>query len=126
MPVSDVRLGGCLCGAVRYEVMGQPYKSGVCHCGDCRKVTGSAFLYYADWLPHQFKSTGDVREFAGRSFCPTCGSRVFSRSDDQVEIYLGTLDSLPTDIAPDMEIWIKRREPWIVPLDVPQYTEDAP
>jgi hypothetical protein len=125
MPVSDIRVGGCLCGAVRYELTGQPYKSGVCHCGDCRKVTGSAFLHYADWRPHQFKFTGDVREFAGRSFCPTCGARVFSLSDDQAEIYLGTLDNAPTGIAPDMEIWIKRRESWLAQLDVPQFAEDA-
>ncbi len=38
-----IRTGGCLCGAVRYEVSGEPYIAGLCHCTKCRKLTGSAF-----------------------------------------------------------------------------------
>lgn len=43
-----VRRGGCACGAVRYEVRGEPTVVGLCHCADCRRESGSAFLYYAD------------------------------------------------------------------------------
>lgn len=119
------RAGGCLCGAVRYEVTGEPFKSGLCHCADCRKVTGSAFLHYADWLPHQFSYTGEVREYAGRSFCPSCGSHTFNLGDDGVEIHLGTLDDAPSDIKPLVEGWAKRREPWlpIIP-GLPMYPQD--
>ena len=35
--------GGCLCGAVRYSTTAEPVTSGVCHCRDCQKFTGSAF-----------------------------------------------------------------------------------
>ena len=83
-----IRTGGCLCGHVRYSVRGEPYKSGLCHCTDCRQVTGSAFLAYADWRPDQFEYTGQVATYRGRSFCPTCGSRLFSLNDHQAEIYL--------------------------------------
>ena len=121
-----VRHGGCLCGAVRYEVTGEPYKSGLCHCGDCRKITGTAFLAYADWRRSQFRSTGLVQEYAGRSFCPTCGSRLFSLSDEAVEIFLGSLDDAPNGVAPEAEIWVRRREPWLRDLDVPQFSQDKP
>ena len=79
------RTGGCLCGSVRYVVRGEPYKSGLCHCTDCRQITGSAFLAYADWLPKKFEVSGNVSTYRGRSFCSVCGSRLFSRNDKQVE-----------------------------------------
>lgn len=71
-----VRCGGCLCGAVRFSVHGEPVVVGTCHCADCRKATGAAFVSYADWPRAAFSSTGEARAFNGRSFCPTGGSRV--------------------------------------------------
>ena len=121
----EVHQGGCLCGAVRYEVRGAPFKSGLCHCRDCKKITGSAYLSYADWRPDRFTTSGRVESYAGRSFCPRCGSRVFSLSDDQVEIFLGTLDETPTSIAPQVEGWVIRREHWLAPVGgLPQYDRD--
>ena len=35
--------GGCLCGDIRYEVEGEPFRTANCHCDDCRKATGSAY-----------------------------------------------------------------------------------
>jgi hypothetical protein len=126
MMAPSVRNGGCLCGAVRYELRGEPYKSGLCHCTTCRQATGSAFLAYADWTPAQFTSTGAVTTFKGRSFCPVCGSRLFSLTDKQVEIYLGTLDDAPNLIAPIDEGWVKRREPWLHPTEgAGQHREDV-
>lgn len=121
----DARTGGCLCGAVRYRLEGEPFKGGLCHCTDCRKVTGGPFLAYADWRPNQFSYEGKVSTFDGRSFCPTCGSRLFAISDDQVEIYLGSLDAAPYGIAPLNEGWAKRREPWLQPIaGIPLFPED--
>ncbi|KKB08724.1 GFA family protein [Devosia chinhatensis] len=107
------RSGGCLCGAVRYHLRGEPLTAGLCHCADCRKVTGSAFLHYADWHLYQFSTTGEVRSYAGRSFCPQCGSHLFNKGDEKVEIHLGTLDDAPSDIRPLVEGWAKRRERWL-------------
>src|ERR1700709_269309 len=100
MASETTRTGGCLCGSVRYAVRGEPYKTGLCHCTDCRQVTGSAFLAYADWRPEQFECTGQVATFRGRSFCPVCGSRLFSRNERQVEVYIGSLDEVSSGITP--------------------------
>jgi hypothetical protein len=122
-----VRTGGCLCGAVRYQVQGNPFKSGVCHCRDCKKVTGSSFLAYADWTPDAFSYTGQVQTYDGRSFCPTCGARVFSIAEHQVEIYLGSLDEAPSELTPEVEGWCIRRDYWLPPLGaMPQYDRDIP
>ena len=58
--MSDVRTGGCLCGAVRYEVRGEPVHVGRCHCTDCRKESGSAFTVYGQWPADRFTVTGEL------------------------------------------------------------------
>ena len=60
--------------------------------------------------------SGETRIWEGRSFCPNCGSRLFSIGDDEVEIKLGTLDDAPTGLTPQYELWIWRREKWLHPL----------
>jgi hypothetical protein len=58
---------------------------------------------------------GETGDYAGRHFCPRCGSSVFSRSGDEVEVNLGSLDA--TDqFAPTYEIWTIRRESWLPPF----------
>ena len=111
-----IRRGGCTCGAVRFEVRGEPLKVGLCHCTKCRKATGTVAFAYADWPPSAFTPTGEAREYRGRSFCPVCGSQVFHLSEDQVEIALGALDAAPGDLVPTREGWVIRREPWLAPV----------
>jgi len=76
-------------------------------------VTGSAFMPYGQWRSHQFSYQGEIATYDGRSFCPTCGSRLFALSETGVEIYLGSLDDAPNGIAPQLEGWVRRREPWL-------------
>ncbi|MBB4437109.1 MULTISPECIES: GFA family protein [Rhizobium] len=122
----SIRTGSCLCGAVAYRVEGEPLRTGLCHCADCRKSSGSAFTFFAVWPRQAFTHNGEIATFAGRSFCPTCGGRLFCLREDEAEIRLGSLDSPPTDFAPGYEVWIKRREPWLHPLpDAGQFAEDA-
>ena len=112
-----VRTGGCLCGAVRYTVRGEPFHVGRCHCGDCRKESGSAFSIYGQWPREDFELTGELAEYDGRGFCPRCGSRVACLEDEAVEVRIGSLDDAPFGLRPEAEIWIKRREPWMAPVE---------
>lgn len=113
MAGDTIRTGGCLCGAVRYEVRGEPYIAGLCHCTTCRKLTGSSFSATANWRADQFSMTGDLRMYERRHFCPTCGSRLFFLFAGGVEVFLGTLDEAPYNIEPMLEVWTVRRERWL-------------
>ena len=120
-----IRSGRCLCGEVAYTVKGPPLRVGLCHCADCRKESGSSFVTFAIWPAHAFESSGDIGLFHGRGFCPACGSRMFNRGEGEVEIRVGSLDMAPTDLEPTYELWIKRRENWLPPVqDTEQFLED--
>ena len=103
MPIT----GGCMCGAVRYEVSEPPSGGGTCHCRTCQRATGSAFwagaafprsaLRFTKGEPKRYQSSS----IAERSFCPDCGSPVVSRylvpvstlmHPDIVWVHIGTLD----------------------------------
>lgn len=107
------RHGGCRCGKVRFEVTGEPERVGLCHCTDCRKETGSAFLAYADWPVEAFSVSGDYATYEGRSFCPVCGTRLFHLSERHAEICIGALDDAPAGLTPTVEGWCIRREAWL-------------
>lgn len=107
--------GGCLCGAVRFVAAGSPYRVGVCHCMDCRKHHGALFHASAIFPDQAVTIDGETKSYKGRYFCPNCGSSVFSKSDDEIEINLGSLDA--TDqLKPNYELWTIRREAWLPPL----------
>ena len=121
--------GGCTCNAVRFTVQGDPLRVGVCHCTSCRKETGSVLMAYAVWDTAGFETTGETRTWEGRDFCPRCGTRLFAlRADEhEVEVKLGALDDAPTHLVPTVELWVKRREPWLAPLaGAAQHREDPP
>jgi Glutathione-dependent formaldehyde-activating enzyme len=58
---------------------------------------------------------GETRDYAGRFFCPRCGSSVFARSADEIEVNLGSLDA-PDQLRPTYELWTVRRESWLPPF----------
>ena len=105
-------IGGCLCGAVRIEARGAPYRVGLCHCLDCRKHHGALFFAAAIFPQDAVAIEGETRDFRGRHFCPTCGSSVFARFGDEVEVHLGALDA-PDQLMPTYENWTVRREAWL-------------
>jgi hypothetical protein len=120
-----IRTGRCLCGAVNYQVEGEPLRAGLCHCRNCKRESGSSFTSYGVWPRAAFSSSGNVATHAGQSFCPACGSPLFGLSDGEAEIKLGSLDGAPTDIEPTYELWVKRRESWLQPLPhAEQFDED--
>ncbi len=107
--------GGCLCGGVRYVATGRPWRVGLCHCLDCRKHHGALFHASAIFPEDAVTVEGETRSYAGRFFCPRCGSPVFARTGDEIEINLGSLDA--TDqFRPTYESWTVRREAWLPPF----------
>jgi hypothetical protein len=104
--------GGCLCGSIRIIATGRPYRVGICHCMDCRKHHGALFHASAIFPQDAVTITGHPKDYAGRYFCPDCGSSVFARSEDEIEVNLGSLDA-PDQLTPTYELWTLRRESWL-------------
>jgi hypothetical protein len=70
------------------------------------------FFAAAVFLRDAVTVTGETRDYAGRFFCPNCGSSLFARSGDEVEVHLGALDA-PDQLKPTYECWTVRRESWL-------------
>lgn len=104
--------GGCRCGNVRIIASGEPYRVGICHCFDCRKQHGTLFHASAIFPENAVTVEGETRDYQGRHFCPHCGSQVFGRSEDEIEVNLGTLDEIDR-FQPTYELWTIRREGWL-------------
>ncbi|MEZ5564037.1 MAG: GFA family protein [Gammaproteobacteria bacterium] len=107
--------GSCLCGSIRIVASGSPYRVGVCHCLDCRKHHGALFHASAVFPQDAVAIEGETGSYAGRYFCPRCGSSVFSRTADEVEVNLGAFDA-PNQLKPTYELWTVRREKWLPPF----------
>ncbi|MEM8611142.1 MAG: GFA family protein [Cyanobacteria bacterium P01_H01_bin.105] len=116
--------GGCLCGNVRIVASGRPYRVGLCHCLDCRKHHGALFHASAGTPQKAVTITGEIRDYVGWFFCPRCGSSVYSRTADEIEVNLGALDA-PNQLRPTYELWTIRRESWLPPCSLTrQYERD--
>jgi hypothetical protein len=134
---SEVRTGGCQCGAVRYESGGAPLALYVCHCRECRRQSASAFgmslevpragLRLTCGEPRFWTRDADSGRRVRCAFCPACGSRLWHESDGPSEtltIKAGSLDD-PVDMADAIHIWISRKLPGIViPAGVRQFPEE--
>lgn len=119
----DQITGGCLCGEVRIVASGRPYRVGLCHCLDCRKHHGALFFAAAIFPEEAVTITGETREYRNRHFCPRCGSSLFARWADEVEVHLGALDA-PDQLTPTYECWTVRRESWLPPFAIKGYERD--
>ena len=108
----EIVAGGCQCGGVRFVARGDPYRVGICHCLDCRKHHGALFFAAGMYPEDAVTIHGETRDYRGRHFCPNCGSSVFNRYGDEVELHLGSMDS-PDQLIPTYECWTIRREAWL-------------
>jgi hypothetical protein len=114
--------GGCLCGDVRFLARGRPYRVGLCHCLDCRKHHGALFHASAIFPEDAVTVSGETQSYAGRCFCPRCGSSVFARTGDEFEVNLGSLDA-PDQFTPTYESWTARRESSLPPFPTLRHYE---
>lgn len=127
--------GGCLCGAVRYELNAPALFGGFCYCIDCRKTSGSHTAAMA--VPEAALAvTGETRAYAvrgdngdvNRVFCPTCGTGLFSKGSRPGVVMLkaGTLDD-PEHFKPMASVYASRAPSWDRPrADLPAFPELPP
>ena len=112
--------GRCLCGAVTFEVTGEPAMQGNCHCLDCKRATGAGFATIAFFKEEQFQLlSGTPKSFAhtadsgsemSKSFCPDCGSLLFGSNSSRpgvVSVYAGSLEA-PEWLQPQFNVWTVR------------------
>jgi hypothetical protein len=122
--------GRCFCGAVEYEVHDAFEYAGMCHCSDCRRVTGSAFKPFAGILKEALtvikgadvttrNDKGDVHDV----HCRICCSLLYSvvREGRYAHVAMGTLTDDPA-IRPTEHIFVSSKAPWFtITDDLPQY-----
>ena len=131
---SDSLQGGCACGAVRYRLGAAPMFVHCCHCRDCQRQTGSAFVLNA------LVETERVVLLAGepvpvavptdsgrphRIFrCPACQTAVWSEYGGAANlrfVRVGTLDQ-PAVVMPDVHIYVRSKLPWVsLPAGIPAF-----
>lgn len=114
--------GGCLCGAVRFEITTPFTSCGYCHCTHCQRRTGTASSVNAR-VPREglrvLQGEERLRTFVPPSgkpkvFCVECGSALFSgdrSSDAEVAVRLGALDGDP-GIRPQYRQFVSSAVSW--------------
>lgn len=131
--MSVSREGGCACGAVRYRLTSDALFTHCCHCLNCQRQTGSAFvinllieakrveLLSGDPQPVDVpRDDGGVQQIFR---CPACQVAVFSQYGRPEFRYVrgGTLD-YPSGVVPDVHIFTRSKLPWItLPDSVPAF-----
>jgi hypothetical protein len=128
--------GGCACGDVRYRLLRAPMFVHCCHCRDCQRQTGSAFVINALIETDRIALLTGVPEpvpvptESGRPHdihrCPHCWTAVWSdygRRPALRFVRVGTLDE-PSALPPDVHIYTRSKLPWVaLPAGVPAFAE---
>jgi hypothetical protein len=122
--MSKSYIGGCACGAVRYEIDDEPMVMGDCQCITCQKKSGTGHGSYLTFASQEkVKVTGkaalwDVAADSGNmkthAFCPVCGSPVyltFKAVPDFFTIHAASLDD-PSRYKPQMVTYAVRAQTW--------------
>jgi hypothetical protein len=121
--MSDVYTGGCACGAIRYEIAGEPVFQNHCQCLDCQRKSGTGHGSYLTFPRANVKVQGKVTDWnivadsgnmKTRSFCPTCGSPVyvtFSAMPENFAVHAASLDD-PTRFKPQAVTYTVRGYAW--------------
>jgi len=125
------KTASCCCGALQVTLTGAPLEVYACSCQKCQRTSGTAFTYTAYFLDsaitsligehRSWRRLGASGEWAETSFCPTCGSPVFSRLSAWPGV-LGVAIGCLTDVAfqkPSKLFWSSERHRWLAfPPDI--------
>ena len=130
-------VGGCLCGAVRFEIKGKIRNIVYCHCSQCRKAQGSAYASNGIVAKTDFSFTLGETVLTGyespqgqtKYFCRHCGSPIVSKNiahPNQIRIRLGTIETTISE-KPQAHIFVDSKAEWDKICDsLPQYSEYEP
>lgn len=135
-PDSQVKAtGGCLCGAVRYQILGDLQGVVHCHCSKCRRFHGNFAAYASmpfDYLKlveerglKWFRSETDETPNVHRGFCSECGSSLFwhPKGEDRIAVAAGSLDE-PTNLQILGHVWVCQiGDYYQINDDLPKYTK---
>ncbi len=103
--------GQCLCGAITITTNGEPVMMSKCHCRDCQYISGgeaSPLLFFPmdnveiQGTASTFEKKADSGKGVERSFCPKCGTHVYSKAEaapDMIFVKAGTIDRADLDAA---------------------------
>lgn len=118
-------VGACSCGAIQYRLTDRPMFVHCCHCKDCQRQTGSAFVLNALIEANRVQVLqGETREYpqptdSGRPHivhrCGQCGTALWSIYGGRREILfvrIGTLNE-PSALPPDVHIYTRSKLPWV-------------
>lgn len=126
--------GGCLCGAIRYQVDGPALQTSYCHCIDCRKASGApaaAWTFFRSGTLEWRQGTPKVLKFAARerSFCGDCGSPLMFFDPSLPEFFemnTCTLDD-PASYPPTDHCWLSDEIHWVSQLgELPRFDFASP
>jgi hypothetical protein len=131
--------GGCLCGAVRYEVSAEPMLMAKCHCRDCQRITGGAYVPALIFPYPAFRLTaGELQrhvtqsETGGenvRGFCAKCGSRLTGVENPErgiIGVVAASLDD-PSIFQPRFDIYVEDAQAWdIMDPAIPKFPKMMP
>ncbi len=131
-------VGGCQCGALRYEISQPPLMIYNCHCTNCQTIGGGAFstpatileasLVFTKGEPRSFEWSSDAGNRRAGWFCGDCGSRIAHAqvpSSGLLSLRAGTLDDTSW-VEPVGDIWTRSAQPWIVFSGERLQTEQQP
>lgn len=116
--------GGCACGSIRYVCSGAPVAMLNCHCMDCQRASGAPFAsgyivavssMAMTGVPETYSVTASSGAVATRSFCPRCGSPMFTRGEANpafMSVRFSTLDDASA-FQPALDIWTSSAPPWV-------------
>lgn len=114
--------GGCHCGALRYQISGNPLSASLCHCSDCRRHSGAPAVAWGMFRQEQVRVTrGEARlypssEHGRRFFCPDCGTGLFYENaadlPGMIDVQTGTLDD-PAALPPRLQVQMAERLGWL-------------
>ena len=132
--------GSCHCGAIQYEAEIDPANVAACHCTDCQTLSGAAFRTVAFAPEHSFKllagrpsvyvKTADSGNKREQTFCPVCGSPIYSRAAERpmattppapgtpvrtLGIRVGTLNQRNA-LVPRLQYYCRSAQPWAMEI----------